>query len=106
MKRRFTSTKNSGTKNTASRVAVRVPPIIPVPIATRLLARAGGDGQRQHPGDKRQRGHDNRAQASLRGADRRPGERIPLIHGGFSELHDRMAFFDDRPMVVSSATWK
>ncbi len=54
---------------------------------------AGGDGQRQYPGDKRQRGHDNRAQTSLRGADRRPGERIPLIHGGFSELHDQDGVF-------------
>ncbi|GBP03586.1 hypothetical protein EVAR_101261_1 [Eumeta japonica] len=36
----FTSTKNSGTKNRASTVPASVPPMIPVPMAMRLLAPA------------------------------------------------------------------
>ena len=107
MKRRFTSTKNSGTKNTASRVAVRVPPMMPVPIATRLLApapvaMASGSTPAINASEVMTIGRRRVCAARIAARE----SEYPSSTADSANSTIRMAFFDDRPMVVSSATWK
>jgi nitric oxide reductase activation protein len=85
-----TTTKNTGTKNTASAVPVRMPPITPVPMARWLAEPApAGDGQRQHAQHEGHRGHDDRAEAQVRGFQRRLDHALALRLQVLGELDDQ-----------------
>ena len=74
----------------ASSVAASVPPIMPVPIATRLLAPAPvAIASGVTPGDKRQRGHDNRTQTRLGGPQGGARQGVAFGDFGFGKLDNQ-----------------
>ena len=85
-----TTTKNTGTKNTASAVPVIMPPITPVPMARWLAEPAPlAMHQRQHAEDEGHRGHDDRAEAQVRRLQRRFDHALALRLQVLGELDDQ-----------------
>jgi hypothetical protein len=105
---RRTSTKKSGMKKIASNVAVSMPPITAVPIATRLCAPAPVAMQSgKHAEHERHARHDDRAQTDARRLERRLEARfIPCFSACSANSTIRIAFFAESPIVVSRPTWK
>ena len=85
-----TTTKNTGTKNTASAVPVIMPPITPVPMARWLAEPAPlASDQRQHAQDEGHRGHHDRPEAQVRGFQRRLDRALALRLQVLGELDDQ-----------------
>ncbi len=89
----------------ASSVAVNVPPIMPVPMATRLfapapVATASGITPAINASEVIMIGR-RRVRAARRAAR---AKELPCCTAASANSTIRMAFFDDRPIVVSSAT--
>ena len=90
LKRRRTTTKNTGTKNTASAVAGdHAAHHAGADGALAGRAGAAGDHQRQHAQDEGQRGHDDRAEAQVAGGQRRFDQALALRLQVFGELDDQ-----------------
>jgi hypothetical protein len=107
LNRRRTTTKNTGTKNTASTVPVIMPPSTPVPMARWLaepapLAMASGST----PSTEGHRGHDDGAEAQMRGFQGRLDHPLPWACRSLANSMIKIAFLADRPMMVISPTWK
>ena len=103
----ITTTKNTGTKNTASKVAVNIPPITPVPIA-RWLAEpapvdiASGSTPRMNASDVIRIGRKRRCAASSTASI----VLLPCACRSFANSMISTAFFADKPITVINPTLK
>ena len=102
-----TTTKNTGTKNTASAVPVIMPPSTPVPMARWLaepapVASTSGSTPRPKASEVITIGRKRRCAAAS--ADSITP--LPCACRSFANSMIRIAFFADRPMIVIRPTWK
>ena len=107
LKTRRTTTKNTGTKKTASTVAVIIPPITPVPIARWLAEPApdettSGSTPRMKAIEVIRIGRKRRCTASSVASIRS----LPCACRSLANSMIRIAFFADRPMTVIRPTLK
>ncbi len=101
------SQKNSGAKNTATKVEARMPPITPVPIARRLLAPgpeaiASGTQPRPKASEVMTMARMRARAASFAASS----TDMPARTCSMATSQIRIAFFADRPTSVTRPTWK
>ena len=104
---RRTTTKNSGTKNTDSSVALSMPPITPVPIEFWLAepapeASTSGSTPRMNASEVIRMGRNRRCAASSTAST----ALRPCACNSFANSMISTAFLADRPMIVIRPTLK
>ena len=89
-------------------VDTSMPPATAVPTELRASAPgAGGEHQRQHAEDERERRHQDRPQPDARGLDRRLDDRHARAARSCSANSTiRIAFFAARPISMTSPIWQ
>ena len=107
LKMRRTTTKKIGTKNTASVVPTRMPPITPVPMARWLaepapVATASGSTPSEKASEVMTMGRKRRWAAASAASN----ALLPWACRSLANSMIRMAFLADRPMMVIRPTWK
>jgi len=103
----MTTTKNTGTKNTASTVAVIMPPITPVPIACWLfeaapVAMASGTTPKMKASEVITIGRNRSVAASIAART----TEVPGFQRSRANSTIRIAFLAERPMIVISPILK